>query len=274
MKLLILGGNGMAGHMLVDYFRSKPAYSVFYTTRDPKNPGGLYLDLSDIRRTELVLAIVRPDVVINAVGILNSQAETKWKAALEINGIFPHMLRKWMDQLGGKLVHISTDCVFAGTKGDYREDDSPDGTSAYAKTKAMGEVRDEAHLTIRTSIIGPERKDGIGLLHWFMKQQGTVKGYRHVLWNGVTTLQLAKSIDHMIVGKVNGLYHLTAPETVSKLELLQMIQSVYGKSDVTVVPDGEVVLNRTLRNTRTDYVEEVPPYRTMLEELRDWTAKS
>jgi len=271
MKILILGGRGMAGHMIRNYMLRETGYHVFFTTRDPCDLQGLFLDVTNMRMVENVMELVRPDVVINAVGVLNEQAARNEGEAFQINGLLPHHIRRFIEKTGGRLIHISTDCVFSGERGGYEEGDLPDGISIYARSKAMGEVRSPKHLTVRTSIIGPEVRDnGIGLFQWFMKQQGVVNGYTHVFWNGVTTLQLAKSLVCMIDSGVTGLYHLTAPGKVSKYELLQMIQTTFGKRDVKIIPYDAIRLDRSIKNTRTDFQHDVPALPVMLQELRDW----
>nr|WP_313780773.1 hypothetical protein [Paenibacillus larvae] len=138
----------------------------------------------------------------------------------------------------------------------------------------MGEVKDAPHLTIRTSIVGPEiRQNGIGLLNWFLNQSGEVKGYTEAYWNGVTTLELAKFVHHVMEDtSLNGIVHLTAPEQVSKYELLQLFRNIFEKKDVELIPDSKVKLDRTLRSTRKDMVYRVPDYEQMLTELKEWMA--
>ncbi|GIP24117.1 MULTISPECIES: SDR family oxidoreductase [Paenibacillus] len=271
MKLLIFGGNGMAGHLLVRYFKEQGVHQVFHTTRDPRNPESLVVDVNDPATLEKAVEIVHPDVIINAVGVLNQSAEEDKIGAYHVNGFLPHRLRRAADGIGARLIHISTDCVFLGTRGRYREEDVPDGTSMYAITKALGEIREAGHLTIRTSIIGPEiRSGGIGLLEWFLSQEGEVSGYERVFWNGVTTLELAKVIDQSLDSELSGLIHLAHPDIVSKYELLQMFKMAWGKSDVTVVPYDEPVLDRTLVSTRPDVKFKLPAYPVMLRELAEW----
>lgn len=271
MRILILGGNGMAGHMLVQYFKKVSAYTVFFTSRDKKCVGSLYVDVFDSTMLEKIVEAVSPDIVINCIGILNEDAKQHELDAYQINGILPHQLKKITEKNNGKLIHISTDCVFSGKRGNYEEEDNLDGTSIYAKTKALGEVNSDHHLTIRTSIIGPEiRKNGIGLWQWFMQQKGVVQGYKNVIWNGVTTLELAKVIHHTIKHPIFGLYHLTAPEKISKLELLYLFKNMFNKDDVSVISNDIIQLDRTLKNTRTDLIYTVPGYKQMIQELADW----
>lgn len=261
----------MAGHVMAAYFLNKPQYDVLYTSRDIHDKNSLYLDVADIKKMEEIIESKKPDIIINCVGILNDHASNNPLLAFQVNSLLPHQLAKLMERQQGKLIHISTDCVFSGIKGNYIEDDIPDGTSVYAQSKSLGEIIGDKHLTIRTSIIGPELKeDGIGLFLWFMKQVGEIKGYKNVLWNGVTTLELAKATEKMIMHNVTGLYHLGSETKISKYELLKIIQQVFEKNDVKIIPDHEVVLDRTIKNTRIDFQYLVPSYENMLVELRDW----
>ncbi|MBY6053355.1 SDR family oxidoreductase [Cytobacillus firmus] len=271
MKTLILGGKGMAGHMLVSFFKTKPEYDVYYTSRDLLDEEGLYLDVRDSKSVENLIDGLKPDLIINCVGILNQHAEMNPKLAFHVNSLLPHQLAKLAERHKGKLIHISTDCVFSGDKGSYTEHDKPDGNTVYSQSKQLGEIIDDKHLTIRTSIIGPEIKNtGIGLLLWFMNQHGVVKGYKKALWNGVTTLELAKAADALIKAKVTGLFHLGAAEKISKHDLLLLIQKVYQKYNVTVIPDCEISLDRTIKSTRNDIFYTVPGYEEMLNELKNW----
>jgi dTDP-4-dehydrorhamnose reductase len=265
----------MAGHVMVDYFRRQGLHSVFYTTRDVSDPNGLLLDVNDSYMVDRLVEAVHPDVIVNAVGVLNSFADEDKITAYHINGFLPHRLRRVADTIGARLIHISTDCVFSGDRGSYTENDVTDGTSSYAITKALGEVHDPGHLTIRTSIIGPEiRKGGIGLMHWFMSRTGEVGGYTRVFWNGVTTLELAKWVDHYLASPVSGLIHLAHPEPVSKHDLLLLFQQTWNKQDVNIVPDDSLVQDRTLVSTREDVKTDLPDYSTMLKELALWMEQS
>lgn len=271
MKILILGGQGMAGHVIAAYFLNKPQYQVFYTSRDRNDPNGIYLDVTHSKSLEELINTLKPDITINCVGILNEYASHNPTVAFQVNSLLPHQLAKLTERYQGKLIQISTDCVFSGEKGDYAETDFTDGTSIYAQSKQIGEIISDKHLTIRTSIIGPELKEnGIGLFLWFMKQKGKIKGYENVLWNGVTTLELAKAIEEMIKNNVTGLYHLGSETKISKFMLLKLFQEVYEKKDVEIIPDDAIVLDRTIKNTRTDFHYPVPSYQEMLLELRDW----
>jgi dTDP-4-dehydrorhamnose reductase len=278
MRLLIIEGNGIAGHMLLQYFALKTSYELFYTTsglqKAGRKNGELYLDTMDPLAVEKLMQSLRPDLVINCAGIINDSARLRELEAYRINGLLPHQLAGLAEQYGGRLLQISSDSVFSGNRGAYEERHVPNGTSVYAKTKALGEVLKKPHITIRTSLIGPEAdKPGIGLLEWFMQQRGRVKGFVNVLWNGVTTLELAKFIHYLLEQKkgISGIVHLTSAEIISKYELLCKFQQILGQPDAVILPDDAIVLDRTLKNTRTD-LENYPlsDYTQMLTELRDW----
>ncbi len=271
MKILILGGKGMAGHVITAYLQQKPEYHVLYTSRDPNDKNGIYLDVTDSTKLEEIIDSIKPDITINCVGILNDDADKNTKLAFQVNSLLPHQLVKLTERNNRKLIHISTDCVFLGGKGEYTEKDIPDGTSFYAQSKQLGEIISDKHLTIRTSIIGPELKEnGIGLFLWFMKQKGQIKGYEKVYWNGVTTLELAKAIETMIKHKITGLYHLGSENKISKHMLLKLIRKTFERNDIEIVPDSEIVQDRSIKNTRTDFLYQIPPYEDMLLELKAW----
>ncbi|KIY23555.1 dTDP-4-dehydrorhamnose reductase family protein [Mesobacillus subterraneus] len=268
MKILILGGKGMAGHMVTDYLSRIDRYEVSFTSRTGE---GIPLDAANFDEVKGLISDKQPDVIINCIGLLNDQAAANLVEAIKVNSLLPHVLAETASLYGGKVIHISTDCVFSGEKGSYAETDLLDGTSIYAKTKALGEITHAPHLTIRTSIIGPELKEsGIGLFHWFQQQTGMVNGFTNVWWNGVTTLELAKGIDHVIQKNITGLLHLTAPQPISKHDLLMLLQQSFQKNDVKIIEDGRLSIDRTLVNTRKDFDYQVPDYPEMISALANW----
>jgi dTDP-4-dehydrorhamnose reductase len=277
MRILVIGGDGMAGHMIRDYLSYKRDWEVWHTTRKSKNSENsqlqrrIHLDATHYNNVLPLLTEIKPDVVINAIGILNEFAEKNQKEAILINSLFPHLLAASSEQLSFRLIHLSTDCVFSGTRGDYTETDCTDGTSIYAKSKSLGEVFTKPHVTIRTSIIGPELKEeGIGLFHWFMKQKGQINGYNQVLWNGITTLELAKTIESIIEHPITGLIHLTSPQKISKYNLLRIIKKIFQQHQIDIQPCNQISSDKSLLNTHSDLPNRVAPYETMIEELRDW----
>lgn len=272
MKLFIFGSRGMAGHMLEEYFIKETEYAVYSSSREKvKKKNHFKIDVLQHEQVINALNKVKPDVIINCTGILNEQAERQLEIAYIVNGIFPHRLVEWANDNDAKVVQISTDCVFKGDRGNYVETDKPDGITTYALTKRLGELLSEPHITIRTSIIGPELKqDGVGLFQWFMKQSGKVYGYKNALWNGMTTLQLAKVIHEMLERNGSGLYHIAAAKEISKYELLNLIQFIFQKNNVKILPSTTPVIDRTLSVTRKDFYIEIPDYETMLKELKEW----
>lgn len=275
MKIALFGGGGMAGHMIVDYLTSQK-YEVVYTARsEVDDPRCSRLDVTDQVRFEEWLKQEGPDIVINATGLLNEQAASNMREAIYVNSLFPHLLRQLGDQLGFRLIHISTDCVFSGLGGDYTEDSLADGLTVYAKTKALGEITAPPHLTIRTSIIGPELKpDGIGLFHWFMRQQGEINGFRNVFWNGVTTLELAKAIEWTISEPLSGLVHLAVEPKIAKYDLLVLFRDVFDRNDLIIHPIDTTPSDKSLVNTRQDFPYRAAPYEVMLLQLRAWMKQS
>ncbi|GGL48884.1 dTDP-4-dehydrorhamnose reductase family protein [Sporolactobacillus putidus] len=274
MKLLIFGGEGITGHILTSYFSEFPNFTVFYTSRDINDDKSIYLNLPDTIKAEEIIEAIRPDVVINCIEMTRNKAEKNPFLAFQINGLFPHQLAKLIERQQGKLIHLSTDCVFSGNKGDYSEKDIADGTSVYAKSKLLGEITDNKHLTIRTSVIGPElNPDSPRLFSRFMKKHtGEIKGYEKLLWNGITTLELAKAIKVLIDNEVTGLYHLGSSYKISEKKLLELMKRIFSKNNVTISPDFGVTLDRSIKNTRTDFEYFIPPYDSMLEELKKWMA--
>lgn len=284
MKLLILGGLGMAGHMVRNYFSEIGSFQVYYSIRPntelsnksnsficSDSSNGVPLDVTNHPALVQVLKQVQPHYVINCTGILNDHARNHLQEAICVNSLLPHQLAALGKIFGFKLVHISTDCVFSGARGGYIESDIPDGISVYAKTKSLGEVLDESNLTFRTSIIGPEvKKNGIGLFNWFMQQKGTVYGFKNVFWTGVTTLELSKAIHAAIQQNLTGLYHLVPQEKICKYQLLCLIQEVFHKTDVKLIEKDNPQIDKSLRNTRYDFAYTVSNYLTMVQELYQW----
>ncbi|MFD1676109.1 dTDP-4-dehydrorhamnose reductase family protein [Alicyclobacillus fodiniaquatilis] len=273
MKVLVLGGEGMAGHVIVDYVcETREHVDLVYTVRgQPRDSRARTLNGIDKTAVYDCLRACQPDVIINAVGMLNDHAAQQLTDAIYVNSLLPHWLADYGDMHGARVIHISTDCVFSGNEGHYSETAVKDGTSAYAKTKSLGEFVRQNHLVIRTSIVGPElKRNGIGLFHWLMRQTGTIQGFRRVFWNGVTTLTLARIIEQELQSDLSGLVHLTGTSAVSKYDLLCVMASVFEKDDVAIQPTDEVFSDKTLVNTRADFAPVVQDYPAMFQDLRQW----
>lgn len=272
MRIMIIGGRGMAGHMIKDYLLAATKHEIWYSLRGkPDSTRGISLDVLDEQEVYRQLALIKPDIVINAVGLLNHDAERRLPEAIYVNSLFPHKLVQFGECFGYRLLHISTDCVFSGRRGSYIEGDVRDGSTMYAKTKCLGEVIDDQNLTIRTSIIGPELKeDGIGLFHWFMKQEGEISGYNQVFWNGVTTLELAKAIEWLLNKNIHGLVHLSSSSKISKYDLLHLFKSVFERNNIQINANDRIKSDKSLLNQRSDFTYAVPNYLQMIQELKLW----
>ena len=269
-KLVVLGCAGMAGHVLTEYMNSVGGYEVFGVARSKGEMVTHILDVSDFSQLENLLKNLNPDYVVNCVGLLVSQSADDICNAIQVNSYLPNFLSSLGKKLNFKLIHISTDCVFSGKTGAYRENSFRDGDDNYARTKALGEVVNKKDLTIRTSIIGPELKtNGTGLLDWFLKQTGVVNGYSSAYWSGVTTLELAKAIHEFLKQDITGLFQLCPTDKISKYNLLKSFSVVWGKG-VQVNQDSSYSIDKSLVSTRTDFDYTVPDYETMLEEMRTW----
>ena len=272
---LILGVNGMAGHVIAQYLiENGHTVSGFAREKIPV----CRTFIGDARNRQDVEDLLKEarhyDVVINCIGILNRFVDAKLSDGIYLNSVFPHLLAENLNHTGIKLIHISSDCVYEGTQGNYTELDVPDAVSYYGRTKALGEVKDGQNLTIRTSIVGPELKpSGIGLFHWFMNQEGVVDGYKNVIWSGVTTLQLAKAIEADIAKQETGLYHLVNNQTINKHDLLSLFNRVCRNRQVEIRENRSVVSDRSILNTQKEPAFPVPGYEQMVCEMADWMKK-
>lgn len=272
-KVLILGAAGMAGHIITAYLKNTSSYDVITIARENQLfIPDFQLDVTNFDELSKVIQQTQPDFIINCIGILNRDAEENIDKAILINAYLPHYLETITKHTATQLIHISTDCVFSGTGGNYKESDVKDGKGYYAQSKALGEVINDKDLTIRTSIIGPELKNnGIGLLGWFLKQSGEVRGYTQAIWSGVTTLEPTKYIYSYLQGRrLSGILHLTNNRPISKFDLLEIIKKVYQLNAISVVPYADYQSNKSFINTRVDVNYTVPDYQVMIEELKNW----
>jgi dTDP-4-dehydrorhamnose reductase len=210
-------------------------------------------------------------VIINCIGLLNQAAEESHPNALYLNSYLPHLIADAIKDKKTKLIHMSTDCVFAGNTGPYYENSLRDGATFYDRSKALGEVDDDKNLTFRNSIVGPDmNKNGLGLFNWFMKQEGTVKGFTCALWTGVTTLTLAKAMEKAIEENLCGLYNLVNNVSISKYDLLVLFNKYFRNNSLTILKNDDLKLDKSLRNTRKDFSFVVPPYEQMVQEMKAW----
>lgn len=273
-KILVIGTKGMAGHVVFKYLESQEEYAVFGIARNVEESDRIFdLDVSETEQLQKIIKDGQFEYIINCVGILNKDAEDHPSKAIWFNSYFPHFLEELTRNSNSKVVHISTDCVFNGKKGNYSETDSRDGEGFYAQSKALGEINNSKDLTIRTSIIGPDlNPNGIGLFNWFMAQDGEINGYSSALWSGVTTLELAKAIEFVISNPVEGLVHLTNGIPINKFDLTSLFKDVWQKDNITIKPYNGKVVDKSLQKS-DKLLYEVSSYREMLTEQFNWMKK-
>lgn len=283
MRLLILGANGMLGNSLVRYFVSQSDISLYATVRTSfilpyikVLPKVTALTSVDVENQDVLLKMfssVRPDVVINAIGLIKQHAEADNPIfAVPINTILPHRLASLCALVGARLIHISTDCVFSGAKGMYSEADFPDANDLYGRTKLLGEVDYPHAVTLRTSMIGHELNGSKSLICWFLAQQSKVKGYRRAVFSGLPAVEIARVIRDFVLPheELHGVYHLSA-YPINKYDLLTRVAKVYSKS-IEIVPDDSVQIDRSLDSSRFRAATGFTPksWDDMIVEMRDF----
>jgi dTDP-4-dehydrorhamnose reductase len=262
VRILVLGASGMLGHTAYRLFAGDPRFQVFGSIRSetarrhlPEHSNATLVSEVDVDSVDSLLrafAVSRPDVVINCVGIVKQlKSASDPLVAIPMNSILPHRLARIAAACGARLVHVSTDCVFTGGKGNYAENDMPDALDLYGRSKLMGEVDYPNAITLRTSIIGPEMVGaGTGLIGWFLNASGKVKGFRRAVFSGFPTVALARIIRDQVLPHpdMHGVYHVSA-EPIDKFTLLQLVQRAWDKN-IDIAPDDTLVIDRSLNSDR------------------------
>lgn len=259
--VLVLGAAGMLGNAVLRLFAQSPGYVVRGSVRSAASarllPAGMRdhlvvgVDVENVDSLARVFADTRPDVVVNCIGLVKQLAEADDPLqAIPINALLPHRLARLCSVAGARLVHVSTDCVFDGRRGLYREDDPADAQDLYGRSKHLGEVDYPNAVTLRTSIIGHELSGAHGLVGWFLSQTGPVRGFTRAVFSGLPTVELARVIrDHVLPRpQMRGLYHVSAAP-ITKYELLRLVAATYGR-DNDIAPDDKLVIDRSLDSTR------------------------
>ncbi|MDY0744277.1 SDR family oxidoreductase [Paucibacter sp. R3-3] len=259
--VLVIGASGMLGNAVLRLFAESDGYRVSGSARSAallrKLPVKLHshivtgVDVDNADSLARLFAVTRPDVVVNCVGLIKQLAEADDPlAAIPINALLPHRLARLCEVAGARLVHMSTDCVFSGKAGNYRESATPDATDLYGRSKLMGEVDYPHAVTLRTSIIGHELDSANGLVGWFLSQTGGVKGFTRAIFSGLPTVELARVIrDHVLPRpELRGLYHVSATP-IDKHALLTLVAKAYDR-DTPITPDDRLVIDRSLDSSR------------------------
>lgn len=260
-KILILGAAGMLGNAAYRLFAGSPGFEIIGTLRGSV-PAGLEqsatarlmggVNATDQDGLVRVIGETRPDVVVNCIGVVKQLSAAKDPlVSITLNALLPHRLAELCAAAGARLVHVSTDCVFDGRRGDYTEADLSNAEDLYGKSKFLGEVDYPNAITLRTSIIGHELNSAHSLVDWFLNQPGPmVKGYRKAIYTGLPTVELARVIRDVVIPRqeLRGLWHVAA-DKINKFELLKLVARQYGKA-VEIIPDDAVAIDRSMDGSR------------------------
>ena len=268
-KVLVLGATGLIGHQVFNYLKFSRQYELYnFSFRKKLQDDTVILDARNEEKYLEKIRDIAPDLIINCVGILIAGANENPENAIFLNAYLPHRLARFADEINSKLIHISTDCVFSGNKdAAYIETDYKDGAGIYSKTKGIGEVISDNHLTLRTSVVGPELKsDGEELFHWFMGQSGSVSGYTKAIWSGVTTIELARAVECSIRKDITGLHHITNNSSISKYDLLILFRK-HMKKDIQICALEGIKSNKSFFDTRGMLDYKIPSYDQMIDEM-------
>lgn len=261
MRVMVLGITGMLGNAMFRVLADAKDLAVLGTARDENSRRYFSgeksdqiitgVDVESLDSLVRAFAVAQPDVVINCIGLVKQLAEANDPLlAVPINTLLPHRLAALCKVSGARLIHISTDCVFSGAKGDYVETDFPDARDLYGRTKFLGEVDYPHAITLRTSIIGHELVGHRSLVGWFLSQQGQVKGFTRAFFSGLPTVELASVVRDFVLGhpELSGVYHV-ASRSISKFNLLQLIDKEYGKN-IEIIPSEHLTIDRSLNSER------------------------
>lgn len=261
ITVLVLGSTGMLGNAVLRHMAENTSFNVWGSARSRGGAEKLQdsirerivfgIDVEDIDSLCRILNAVRPNVVINCIGLVKQLAEADDPLqALPINSILPHRLARLCSLVDARLIHISTDCVFTGQKGQYKESDIADAIDLYGRSKLLGEVDHPNAITLRTSIIGQELASSHGLIDWFLTQEGSINGYTRAVFSGLPTCELARVISEYVIPnpRLHGLYHVSA-DPITKYDLLRLVSEIYGHS-VEIIPDDRPVIDRSLDSSR------------------------
>lgn len=259
MKILIIGTTGMLGNAMIRILSEKVNWQVFGTARSESAKHLVKPDIAERLITNIdveqcdklikVFAQIKPNIVINCIGLIKQKNNSEDHVqAILLNALFPHRLARLCEMVGARLIHIGTDCVFQGDKGNYRESDKPDANDLYGKSKSLGDVTYSHTITLRTSIIGHELQTAHGLVDWFLSQKNQCRGYTKAIFSGLPTVVLAQVIRDCVIPhpELSGIYHV-ASNPISKYDLLKSIASLY-KKEINIVPDDSIVIDRSLNS--------------------------
>ena len=284
MRVLVLGATGMLGHTVYRFLNSTnnkiKCYGTIRNKKDKKffnhhlsQNLRIFDDFNNLNKLEKFIRKINPEIILNCIGLIKQRDNSENQLeAVFVNSLLPHQISKVCNDIGIRFIHFSTDCVFSGSKGNYKESDLPDARDIYGLSKFMGEINNKNNLTIRTSIIGHELKNSLGLLEWFLGEKREIIGYSKAIFSGLTTLEVSRFLlDHIFKNnKIYGVYHL-ASEPITKLKLLKIINNVY-KSKKNIISSSSLKIDRSLDGSKlielTKY--KVPNWEEMIKDLYRW----
>lgn len=257
-RVLILGGSGMLGHTLFAHLSTENNLDVYATSRTDRGLSPWFpehlarkvrgeVDADNFDTVVRALAAIQPDIVINCIGLVKQvRMAHDPLSAITVNSQLPHRISLICRTAEARMIHISTDCVFDGKKGAYKESDSSNANDLYGRTKFLGEVDYPHCVTIRTSIIGHELKGFRGLIEWFLSQKNSVQGFINAIYTGFPTIELAHIISDFVIPNpdLQGIYHVSS-EPISKYELLKLVAGRYEKH-IEIEPYDEFYVDRSL----------------------------
>lgn len=274
LKFLVFGCNGMAGHVISLYLKQQGHDVLGFALTKSLQVDSVVGNAKDAAFIKEIVGVNKFDSIINCIGLLNQFAENDKAEATYLNSYFPHFLASLTESTDTQIIHMSTDCVFSGKKGQYVENDFKDGETFYDRSKALGELDDNKNITFRNSVVGPDiNHNGIGLLNWFMQQHGEVLGYTNAIWTGQTTLQLAKTMEIAAMEKVYGLYNMVPDTSISKYDLLRLFNKYLRIEKVNIVPVNGISIDKSLKRMNWNFDYRIPDYEIMICELGNWMRK-
>ena len=265
-KVLILGSTGLIGHQVYNYLHENTDYKLSnFSYRRKLNESSILIDAKDFDELKNRINTIEPKYIVNCIGTLINQSNIDPQSAILLNAYLPHKLEDIANSIGAKLIHMSTDCVFSGNKNEpYVESDFKDGKDMYSKSKGLGEIVNHRHLTLRTSVVGPELKeDGVELFNWFMSQEGAINGFTNAIWSGVTTHELSKAVKWGIDNDITGLYHVTNNQLINKNDLLNLFKKHTGKN-IQIISQDDMVNNKSFIDSRKLIDYSIPSYDEMI----------
>jgi dTDP-4-dehydrorhamnose reductase len=282
MRIAILGASGMLGSQLFQSSLER-GLDVIGIARDTENLAKIFSkisannlvklnDVKDFFSLEEIIKSINPDYLINCIGIVKqSDLSKNHIESITINSLLPHVLEELGNKLDFKLIHVSTDCVFDGEIGNYKESDSSSANDLYGVSKFLGEVNYGKGITLRTSIIGHEiSRNKHGLVDWFLGASSPVNGYKKAIFSGLTTYELSNVIFDKVIplDLPAGTYHVSV-DPITKFDLLSLVNEIYCLNK-TILPSEELVIDRSLDSSyfRKLVNYEVPCWKHLIEEMK------